>query len=62
MGEGDWVRLTKRLYRNGRGVRLEKVSKLMGHERIKTRDRHYSKWVKGRQDGPDAIVTGPWFP
>jgi site-specific recombinase XerD len=32
------------------GVPLEEVSKLLGHESIKTTERHYAKWVKGRQD------------
>src|ERR1019366_7137682 len=41
-------------------VPLEKVSKLLGHESIKTTERHYSKWVKGRQDRLDALVTGTW--
>jgi integrase/recombinase XerD len=33
------------------GVPLEEVSKLLGHESIRTTERHYSKWMKGRQ-GP----------
>ena len=43
-----------------KGVPLEEVSKLLGHESIKTTERHYSKWVKGRQDRLDALVTGTW--
>jgi integrase/recombinase XerD len=43
-----------------KGVALEDVSKLLGHESIKTTERHYAKWVKGRQDRLDAIVSGTW--
>jgi integrase/recombinase XerD len=43
-----------------KGVPLEEVSKLLGHESIKTTERHYSKWVKGRQDRLDALVIGTW--
>jgi site-specific recombinase XerD len=40
-----------------KGVPLEEVSKLLGHESIKTTERHYSKWVKGRRDRLDNLVT-----
>jgi integrase/recombinase XerD len=43
-----------------KGVPLEEVSKLLGHESIKTTERHYSKWVKGRQDRLDSLVVGTW--
>ena len=43
-----------------KGVPLEEVSKLLGHESIKTTEKHYSKWMKGRQDRLDALVTGTW--
>jgi site-specific recombinase XerD len=43
-----------------RGVPLEEVSKLLGHTSIKTTERHYSKWVKGRQDRLDKLVIGTW--
>ena len=36
------------------------VSKLLGHESIKTTEKHYSKSVKGRQDPLDKLVTGTW--
>lgn len=42
------------------GVPLEEVSKLLGHESTKTTERHYAKWVKGRQDRLDALVTDSW--
>jgi integrase/recombinase XerD len=43
-----------------KGVPLEEVSKLLGHESIKTTERHYAKWVKGRQDRLDALVVEAW--
>jgi integrase/recombinase XerD len=42
------------------GVPLEEVSKLLGHESIKTTERHYSKWMRGRQDRLDSLVTATW--
>ena len=35
---------------------------LLGYESIKTTERHYAKWVKGRQDRLDALVTATWRP
>lgn len=43
-----------------KGVPLEEVSKLLGHESIKTTEKHYAKWVQGRQDRLDALVTATW--
>ncbi|MGA2170092.1 MAG: tyrosine-type recombinase/integrase [Terracidiphilus sp.] len=43
-----------------KGIPMEEVSKLLGHESIKTTERHYAKWVKGRQERLDALVTGTW--
>jgi integrase/recombinase XerD len=43
-----------------KGVPLEEVSKLLGHESIKTTERHYAKWVKGRQDRLDSLVVASW--
>ena len=43
-----------------KGVPLEEVSKLLGHESIKTTERSYAKWVKGRQDRLDKLVTESW--
>jgi integrase/recombinase XerD len=43
-----------------KGLPLEEVSKLLGHESIKTTERSYAKWVKGRQDRLDSLVTGTW--
>ena len=33
------------------GVPLEEVSKLLGHESIKTTEKSYAKWVRARQAG-----------
>lgn len=44
----------------GKGVPLEEVSKLLGHDSIRTTEKHYAKWVSGRQDRLDALVTGTW--
>jgi site-specific recombinase XerD len=43
-----------------KGVPLEEVSKLLGHESIKTTEKSYAKWVQGRQDRLDALVTATW--
>jgi site-specific recombinase XerD len=41
-----------------KGVPLEEVSKLLGHESIKTTEKHYAKW--GRQDRLGNLVTATW--
>jgi site-specific recombinase XerD len=43
-----------------KGVPLEEVSKLLGHESIRTTERHYSPWMKSRQDRLDALVMSTW--
>ena len=43
-----------------KGVPLEEVSKLLGHTSIKTTEKHYSAWIKGRQDRLDSLVIGTW--
>ena len=43
-----------------KGVPLQDVSKLLGHKSIKVTEKHYAKWVKGRQDRLDAVVEGTW--
>ena len=43
-----------------KGVPLEEVSKLLGHESVKTTERHYSAWVQGPQYRADALVVGTW--
>jgi integrase len=41
-------------------VPLSEVSKLLGHKSILTTERHYSPWVKARQDHVDELVTATW--
>jgi integrase/recombinase XerD len=43
-----------------KGVPLEHVSKLLGHRSVTTTERHYARWVKGRQDRLDALVSSTW--
>jgi integrase/recombinase XerD len=39
-----------------RGVSLESVSQLLGHQNIRITQRHYSPWVKARQDALDSEI------
>jgi len=43
-----------------KGVPLEHVCKLLGHRSLTTTERHYAKWVKGRQDRLDSLVSATW--
>jgi len=43
-----------------KGVPMEEVSKLLGHESIKTTEKSYARWVRGRQDRLDGLVVGTW--
>jgi integrase/recombinase XerD len=43
-----------------KGVPMEEVSRLLGHESIKTTERHYAKWVPKRQDRLDQVVIDTW--
>jgi integrase/recombinase XerD len=43
-----------------KGVPLEEVSKLLGHDSIKTTEKSYAKWVKSRQDRLDKLVMATW--
>jgi integrase/recombinase XerD len=43
-----------------KGVPMEEVSKLLGHTSIRTTEKHYAKWAKGRQDRLDSLVMGTW--
>jgi len=42
------------------GVPMEEVSKLLGHQSIRTTERSYARWVKGRQDRLDDLVMASW--
>ena len=33
---------------------------MLGHESIKTTEKSYAQWVKGRQDRLDSLVKGTW--
>lgn len=41
-----------------KGATIENVSRLLGHTSIKITERHYSPWVKSRQDALDAALDG----
>jgi integrase/recombinase XerD len=43
-----------------KGVPIEEVSKLLDHKSLNTTERHYARWVKGRQDRVDELVTKTW--
>ncbi len=43
-----------------KGVPMEEVSRLLGHTSIRTTEKSYAKWSKGRQDRADALVLGSW--
>lgn len=43
-----------------KGVPIEEVSRALGHESIKTTEKHYAKWVKSRQDRMDSLVSATW--
>ncbi|MDP2319795.1 MAG: site-specific integrase [Acidobacteriota bacterium] len=45
-----------------KGVDLANVSVLLGHSSIKVTERHYSPWVKARQDQLEADVRLTWAP
>jgi len=40
-----------------KGVSLETVSILLGHQSIKITQKHYAPWVKTRQDALDKEVS-----
>jgi len=43
-----------------KGVPLQEVSKLLGHESIKTTEKSYAKWEQTRQDRLDTFVVATW--
>jgi integrase/recombinase XerD len=42
------------------GIRLEDVSRLLGHASVRTTEKHYAPWVKSRQDRLDDLVVATW--
>ena len=43
-----------------KGVPMGEVSKLLGHESIVTTEKHYAKWVPGRQERLESLVMATW--
>ena len=43
-----------------KGLSIEIVSKLLGHSSMKVTERHYSPWMKARQDMLDTEVRRIW--
>ena len=43
-----------------KGVPIETVSILLGHSSIKITEKHYSPWVKERQDRLEEVVRAAW--
>ena len=44
------------------GVPIDQVSMLLGHASVKITEKHYSPWVKARQDQLAASVRNAWVP
>jgi integrase/recombinase XerD len=42
------------------GVPMEEVSKALGHSSIKITEKHYSAWVKSRQERLDSLIMETW--
>ena len=42
------------------GVPMERVSVLLGHRSIKVTEKHYSPWVRARQEQLEADVRRSW--
>src|SRR5713226_9124943 len=43
-----------------KGVPIETVAVLLGHSSIKITEKHYSPWVKSRQENLEAQVNKTW--
>ena len=41
-------------------IPLERVSSLLGHATIRTKDKQYAPWVRSRQDRLDDLVMARW--
>jgi len=42
------------------GVPIERVSVLLGHSSIRVTERHYSPWVRSRQEQLEADIASAW--
>ena len=43
-----------------KGVRMDPVLALLGHSSIKVTEKHYSPWVRARQEQLEADVRRTW--
>lgn len=43
-----------------KGIPMEELSRLLGHTSIRTTEKHYAKWSKGRQNRLDSLVRETW--
>jgi integrase/recombinase XerD len=43
-----------------KGVPIEQVSVVLGHSSLKVTEKHYSPWVKARQEQLEAAVRKAW--
>jgi hypothetical protein len=43
-----------------KGVPLERVSILLGHSSVKVTEKHYSPWIRERQEQAEADVKRTW--
>jgi integrase/recombinase XerD len=42
------------------GVQIERVSVLLGHQSVRITERHYSPWVRSRQEQLEADLVNAW--
>jgi len=47
-------------FARGSGKARARVYQMQAHESTETTERHYSKWMKARQDRLDSLVAGTW--
>jgi integrase/recombinase XerD len=59
----DWQACLRTLFEDAKvtnGVPLERVSVLLGHTSIRVTEKHYSPWVRERQEQAEADIRGTW--
>jgi integrase len=42
------------------GVPIERLSVLLGHQSVRITERHYSPWVRARQEQLESDLTNAW--